>query len=120
MTGHDRRGFLRGLIALPLIGGGVTLIGNPTASAVPVSQELIYSYKAWLHYEHRMLSYELAGYNPRLAHQVEHWHQTTGAGGNWHFGWAYPGARGPAGWRDAPQPSTRAALVLSTVGCPLP
>lgn len=37
-----RRGFLRGLVTLPLIGGGVTLIGNPTAAAVPAENpELI-------------------------------------------------------------------------------
>ena len=33
----DRRTFLRGLVSLPLIGGGVTLIGQP-AAAVPLVQ----------------------------------------------------------------------------------
>ena len=33
----DRRTFLRGLVSLPLIGGGVTLIGRP-AQAVPLVQ----------------------------------------------------------------------------------
>ncbi len=33
----DRRTFLRGLVSLPLIGGGVTLIGRP-AAAVPLVQ----------------------------------------------------------------------------------
>jgi len=33
----DRRAFLRGLVSLPLIGGGVTLIGRPSA-AVPLVQ----------------------------------------------------------------------------------
>lgn len=33
----SRRGFLRGLTTLPLIGGGVTLIGRP-AKAVPLFQ----------------------------------------------------------------------------------
>jgi len=33
----DRRSFLRGLVTLPLIGGGVTLIGRP-AAAVPLVQ----------------------------------------------------------------------------------
>ena len=36
-----RRGFLRGLAHLLLIGGGVTLIGNPTAAAEPVTEELL-------------------------------------------------------------------------------
>ncbi len=35
----DRRSFLRGLAALPLIGGGVTLIGIP-AAPVPLSQAM--------------------------------------------------------------------------------
>lgn len=33
----DRRSFLRGLVSLPLIGGGVTLIGQPSAP-VPLVQ----------------------------------------------------------------------------------
>jgi len=33
----DRRSFLRGLVTLPLIGGGVTLIGQPSAP-VPLVQ----------------------------------------------------------------------------------
>ena len=33
----DRRAFLQGLVSLPLIGGGVTLIGRPSA-AVPLVQ----------------------------------------------------------------------------------
>jgi hypothetical protein len=37
----QRRGFLRGLTALPLVGGGVTLIGNPTKADVPTSDELL-------------------------------------------------------------------------------
>ena len=40
----DRRGFLRGLVLLPRIGGGVTLVGSPTAAAVPVTGDLICSY----------------------------------------------------------------------------
>jgi hypothetical protein len=32
-----RRDFLRSLAHLPLIGGGVTILGNPTAAAVPVT-----------------------------------------------------------------------------------
>ena len=34
---HDRRGFLRGLAALPLIGGSVAILGKPTQAAVPVT-----------------------------------------------------------------------------------
>ena len=37
----DRRTCLRGLASLPLIGGGVALIGNPTAAAVPITGPLL-------------------------------------------------------------------------------
>jgi hypothetical protein len=56
-----RRGFLRSLAALPLIGGGVTLLGNPTRAAEPVTAELLDSYDAWLFYERRYLSFERFG-----------------------------------------------------------
>ena len=52
----DRRDFLRGLASLPLIGGGVTILGNPTAAAMPVTPHLMQSYLTWLEYEHRMTS----------------------------------------------------------------
>lgn len=44
----SRRGFLRGLTRLPLIGGGVALIGAPTAVAEPLTPALLDSYEAWL------------------------------------------------------------------------
>ena len=44
----DRRAFLRGLAALPLIGGSVSLIGNPTGAAVPVTGPLLDRYVDWL------------------------------------------------------------------------
>lgn len=40
----DRRTFLRGPASLRLVGGGVTLIGNPTAAAVPVTASLLETY----------------------------------------------------------------------------
>lgn len=43
-----RRGFLRGLLSLPLIGGGVALIGAPTAAAVPVTEEFLWRYRGFL------------------------------------------------------------------------
>ena len=54
----DRRSFLRGLASLPLIGGGMTLIGNPTAAAVPATPELMNRYRAWLAREWRQASVE--------------------------------------------------------------
>ena len=115
----ERRSFLRGLTSLPLIGGGVTLIGNPTAAAVPVTDDLLWSYKAWLQYEHRMLSYEIAGHDQRRAGEIERFIKLGYPGDRFHFQWRDPQARGMAIWDNAPQPSTRAAVVLSAVGCPL-
>lgn len=114
-----RRGFLSGLAGLPLIGGGVALIGQPTAAAVPVTDDLLWSYKSWLHYEHRMVAQELARYDQVQAGWIEKGHVAGLPGDRWHFQWSGNGGRGPAGWQDAPQPSTRAAIVLSAVGCPL-
>ncbi len=114
-----RRGLLRGLATLPLIGGSVALIGNPTKAAVPVTPELMRSYKSWLFFEHRMASFELAGHDIKRAHDIEDAGFLGGQPGDeWHFQWSAPG-RLVAGWPDAPQPSTRAAIVLSAVGCPL-
>lgn len=68
----NRRGFLRGLVTLPLIGGGVTLIGNPTAAAVPVTPELMHRYCAWLAREHAQALIERdAILHPLMPWQVE-------------------------------------------------
>ena len=53
----SRRGFLRGLTTLPLIGGSVTLIGSPTAAAVPVTGGVVATYLAWLHFEQRYVAW---------------------------------------------------------------
>lgn len=52
----SRRGFLRGLATLPLIGGGVTLIGKPTGTAVPITGGMLATYTAWLHFELRAVA----------------------------------------------------------------
>ena len=121
-----RRGFLAGLASLPLIGGSVTLLGQPTAAATPVTDELLWSYKNWLHMEHRMLSFELAGHDMAQAELIEgHFAawlppDRNVPGFHWHTQWSgQSGSRGPAGWISAPQPSTRAAVVLSAAGVPL-
>lgn len=49
----SRRGFLRSLVSLPLIGGGVTLIGAPSAVAIPPSDEVLEAYIGFLAHEHR-------------------------------------------------------------------
>ena len=118
----NRRGFLRGLTTLPLIGGGVTLIGAPTAVAEPVSQALLDSYDAWLDAERRFLKWErhrkpmadqhtprpqCVWYDPATG-QMFDYVPAANAGHAWHY------SGDP---RLQPQPSTRAALVLATVGC---
>ena len=56
MSGRaSRRGFLRGLTTLPLIGGGVTLIGSPVGAAEAPSRACLVSYLAWLHFEKRVV-----------------------------------------------------------------
>ncbi|MCJ2012766.1 hypothetical protein [Methylobacterium sp. J-076] len=103
----NRRGFLRSLTTLPLIGGGITLIGAPSAVAQPVTDELLMSYNEWLFMERRMLCEEQCPGDPSWERFTP---ANTGAG-NFHFD-------GPGSWRDPHrQPSTRAALVLSAVGC---
>ncbi len=107
----DRRTILRGLATLPLIGGSVALIGSPTAVAVPVTPEMMGTYCDWLSWEWLRTTRELSGgiadgSNLRRNFEI----QGTA------FDWHYPcGGGGP----DGPQPSTRAAIVLSAVGCPL-
>ncbi|TXM67465.1 hypothetical protein FV226_21780 [Methylobacterium sp. WL12] len=117
----DRRGFLRGLVSLPLIGGGVTLIGSPTAVAMPLSEQLLDSYDAWLEYERRYLKWER--YRDRRPEVTPGmacvWlNQATGETYDYvpcaNGGSMYHSSDNPA--RQA-QPSSRAALVLSAVGC---
>ncbi|GJE00013.1 hypothetical protein [Methylobacterium isbiliense] len=101
---HDRRGFLRGLVTLPLVGGGITLIGAPTGVAEPASDWLLQNYSTWIERERRRVA------------------EVLGAGG------AVQILYGPASdWFDqelATPPeeirtrvATRAAVVLSAVGC---
>ena len=100
-----RRGFLRQLCILPMIGGGVTLIGTPTAAAVPVTRDLLESYNTWLEQERRWLAWERAGCNRerfQTAMKVT-WFDVPSA----------------AFIHNEPMPSTRAALVLSAVGVSL-
>lgn len=102
-----RRGFLRSLAALPLVGGAVSILGNPTAAAEPITPAVLDAYSEWLFMERRLLCREMY----------------PGHRGSDAFVPANTGARDyhippyPADWRDLPGPSTRAALVLSAVGC---
>ena len=105
----SRRGFLRGLTTLPLIGGGVALIGNPTTVAGEAGDALMNAYDHWLFHERMLLHMERWPDEPRPWAAIVP--ANTGAE-QFH----YPGY-GRESWRQVPVPSTRAALVLSTVGC---
>jgi hypothetical protein len=102
-----RRGFLRGLASLPLIGGGVTLIGNPTAAAEPPTKRVLDSYDAWLEIERNFLLREVYG---------DDWRSHLGAPA-----WRNPGERFflREYGTTLPAASTRAAVVLSAVGVAL-
>ena len=104
----DRRAFLRGLASLPLIGGSVAILGQPTKAAVPVTRELLYTYNDWLQYEHFRTSQEI--YGPALALKMTRSWSFVGTAYDWHH---------PDDGPLPPEPSTRAAIVLSAVGCPL-
>ena len=103
---RNRRGFLRGLAALPLIGGSMQLIGNPTGVADTYSPKLLGCYLEWLRLERQQLGEELGlvaayGEIPLL----------RGAGA------AHRHCRDFVGTDLAYGPSSRAAVVLSAVGC---
>ena len=109
----DRRTFLRGLASLPLIGGGVTLIGQPTAAAVPVTDDILAAYDQWLFYERRFLLLEQYGHRGRaMVRDMERAVPVGTFADRFHF-------PRDGSWQDQPQPSSRAAVILSAAGVPL-
>ena len=102
----NRRGFLRGLTTLPLVGGSVALIGAPSAVAEPVTPGMIATYMAWLHYEQRAIQSSVGMREGTFIPCVN-------PGSSYHF---------PRDFdmdRFGLEAQLRAPLVLSTVGCPL-
>ncbi len=74
---------------------------------------MLCAYDQWLFYERRLLlieQYEHLGI--KMTNAMEGAVPVNTAADAFHF----PRV---GSWRDAPQPSTRAAVVLSAVGCPL-
>ncbi|KQP53027.1 hypothetical protein [Methylobacterium sp. Leaf106] len=112
----SRRGFLSGLASLPLIGGSVALIGSPSAVAAPLTPDLLDSYDAWLEYERRWLQWERYG-NRDTIQRLSLPFRDEMAG--WDQFDMIPAANDGARFHGNSEPpaSTRAALVLSTVGC---
>ncbi|RYC28753.1 hypothetical protein D3273_27650 [Lichenibacterium minor] len=115
----SRRDFLRGLVSLPLIGGGLTLTGNPTAAAVPVTPVLQDRYIAWLANEHAAALFERD--MPGSVANEEHLRLCT----DWHFArarvplWWFPEAPDIERVTAYSKPSKRAAVILSAAGVPL-
>ena len=110
-----RRGFLRGLVSLPLIGGGVTLIGAPSAVAGTPPRQCVDSYMAWLHTEFRAVhdtcyrgERTIVDGRPRFLIPMDN------PGAQFHFSdeiWE-------PGWgRIGREAVARAPLVLAAVGC---
>lgn len=115
-VGHPmpRRGFLARLAALPLVGGSVALIGQPSSVAGQATPEMIEAYKTWLALELRFLTWRMAE-DPyflrsyRLDARADRKERSdTILGYEW-----YVGDSGKA--HD--DPYQHAALVMSAVGC---
>ena len=105
----------RGLTTLPLIGGGVTLIGTPSAVAEPITPRLLREYHDWLMFEWSSVTREIEG-GVRSQFGVS---ACSGAAYRWHraHGELRRDSEGGLMGDGMSFPSTRAALVLSTVGC---
>ena len=112
----DRRAFLRGLASLPLIGGGVTLIGNPTMAAVPVTDGLLDSYQAWLTYERDWLVWERFG-----AEELRRTRMPSVVWRDPETGKCFDCIRvdNPGGCFDHKDAASRAAVILSAAGVPI-
>lgn len=111
----SRSGFLRGLAMLPLIGGSLTLIGVPSAVAEPVTPRLLREYHDWLMFERSCLVREINSVNPtRFGPDC-----AMGSAYRWHrsHGELRSDSEGRMTGDGVSFPSTRAALVLSAVGC---
>ena len=114
-----RRSFLRGLASLPLIGGGVALIGQPTAAAVPVTEKMLDAYDEWLDLERSYLRWNRYGVDHALGPfiaPVECVFRDRRSGRVWdmHRATSFSGFD-----HNSPAPQTRAAVVLSAAGVPI-
>ena len=82
---------------------------GPTGEAVSADRPTLEAYRQWLHLEGRILGMELY---PELGDDADRYIPERTAARHFHF---------PPGqdWRAVPKPSTRARLVLATVGVDL-
>lgn len=121
-----RRDFLRGLVALPLVGGAIELLGNPRAVALPATDQLMFEYSQWLDWELvKVQQQRHHGWSGKRGYLEEHSAYDVashlhGAGPrDEHWKGVNAGLRSHAHrWHNGALPaSARAALVLATVGC---
>ena len=114
----DRRTFLRGLASLPLIGGGVTLIGNPTAAAVPPTPQLLDTYDTWLSLERSWLIWERYGSGSERMYAkgqgIDCVWRNRATGECWTIDMV-----GDHSGFDHTNTASRAAVVLSAAGVPI-
>ena len=111
----DRRTFLRGLASLPLIGGSLAILGQPTAAAVPVTPAIIDRYVAWLAAEHA----EAQDEREEIHHPQElGYAQFRREWVRQPMFWFPDDAVAQAAVR-ATRPSSRAAVILSAAGVPI-
>ena len=125
-----RRAFLRGLITLPLVGGAVELIGNPRAVATPITYQLMFEYEQWLAWETARIHGEMYYSHNEMEVGCLKQNAASEMAAFLHKVKCVPGlpprdydrlalsnsARWHMGTPQSPPPSTRAALVLATVG----
>ena len=104
----NRRGFLRGLTTLPLIGGSVALIGAPSAVAASVTPGMLATYSAWLDIERRAL------HDASCANRAANFIPYINPGANYHWGEESFDRR-----RWGVEAQMRAPIVLAAVGCQL-
>ncbi|MBR1249198.1 hypothetical protein JQ609_20000 [Bradyrhizobium sp. AUGA SZCCT0169] len=95
---------MNSIVSLPIVAAVPTAAPAMLASAPVTDRRALEAYASWLFYERRLLCGELWPDWENAERFVG-----SNSGAHWHF-------RGDGDWRDLPQPSTRAATVLSLVG----
>ena len=109
-----RRGFLRGLTTLPLIGGSVAILGQPTVAAVPVTRDMAQLYETWLGWERIKVCEFLHG--EEGLNEALHMYRVNDAAWRWHRRGYKFGMDHDVPLREA---AARAPVILSAAGVPI-
>lgn len=83
------------------------------AGTMPTDHQVLEAYRAWLHYEGRLLALEL--YPDAPPTEAIKWVPEGTLAAGFHFP-EITGTQPGRTWRDVPPPSTRAEMVLRAVG----